>query len=92
MTKPMAMVFISMLMELNTKVNGRTTYKMDMVLKHGPMALAMKDTTRAERSMAMVLTHGLMVPSMLEIGLKIKSQDKYLSTVYFYNLGSLYLD
>lgn len=59
-TRHTALVFITTLMELNTKVTGLRINKMDMAKKPGLTMLAMKVIIRMARSMALEYSTGLM--------------------------------
>ena len=59
-------------MEHDTKVTGKMTCNMVMVLKPGPMDQNMKVIIAMERSMAKGLIFGLTVVDILETGLTIK--------------------
>ena len=59
-------------MELNTKVNGKMTYNMVKVSKHGQTRVDTKENMHLEESMALGLITGMMGRSTHAIGLKTK--------------------
>jgi hypothetical protein len=71
----MDMEFMFMLTEPAMKVNGKSTYKKAMALKHGQMDLATKDTIKPEKSMAKGIMFGLTAQNTKVIGVRIKFRD-----------------
>jgi len=72
MTKPMAMVFTSMLMVPNMKASGRTTCNTARELRSGLTAPNTQEITLLEENTVSVHTNGTMEVSILEIGVKTK--------------------
>lgn len=61
--------FTCMLTVQNTKVNGKMTYKKDMVLKPGKMDQNSKEIIPREGKKVKVCSNGLTTANILEIGL-----------------------
>ena len=66
MIKHTDLVFTVILMELNTKANGKKTSNMVMVLKHGQMVQDIKVNTFKERNTVKDNSHGLMEAPLLD--------------------------
>ena len=75
----MVMVYILIVMELNMKGTGKTTYSMDLVLNSGLTIQSMREITLWGRSMAKAHTNGVMGLNILESGKKIKFMEEVLT-------------
>jgi hypothetical protein len=87
MIRLMDMVFTTIQMEQNMKVNGMKTSNMERALKYGRTTLVMKDNIKKVRNMAMVTSFGLtaqltMVNSLTTIftGLVLTNGQMVVST------------
>ena len=76
MTKPMERGFIHMSMEQSMKANGKMTFNMDTVSKHGSKGLSTKAPMNKEKNTGLGDTSEVMAAIMKENGNTIKFRGK----------------